>query len=94
MSGAAGVPGRRSLFDMAALGKAPKAFAASRDPNRLVPIVLRPNDFLIAVAGDPLRTNCYVLPHNGMLGFPTAKPITLPTDWSQKLATSRARKYA
>jgi hypothetical protein len=85
------VPGRRSLFDLAALGKAPKVYGASRDPGRLVPIVLRPDDFLIAVAGDPLRTNCYVMPSNGMLGFPTAKRVAVPKDWSVRLAAVKAR---
>ena len=80
-----GVPGRRSLYDLVALGKAPKIFGASRDPERLVPIVLRPEDFTIAVSGDPLRTNCYFLSHNGVLGFPTAKPVRLPKDWRAKL---------
>jgi hypothetical protein len=46
-----------------------------------VPIVVRPEDILIAVSGDPLRTNCYVMAHNGFLGFPTVKPIELPTRW-------------
>ena len=75
------VPGRRKLSDLAMLGKAPKAFGAGRDPSRLVPIVVRPEDILIAVSGDPLRTNCYVMAHNGFLGFPTVKPIELPTRW-------------
>ena len=75
------VPGRRKLSDLAMLGKAPKAFGAGRDPSRLVPIVVRPEDILIAVSGDPLRTNCYVMAHNGFLGFPTVKPIELPARW-------------
>lgn len=75
------VPGRRKLSDLVMLGKAPKAFGAGRDPSRLVPIVVRPEDILIAVSGDPLRTNCYVMAHNGFLGFPTVKPIELPTRW-------------
>ena len=81
------VPGRRSLFDLVALGKAPKAFGASRDPERLVPIVIRPEDIMIAVSGDPLRTNCYFLTHNGMLGFPTTRKIRLPGNWRQRLRT-------
>ena len=70
---------------MVMLGKAPKVFGASRDPERLVPIVIRPEDFMIAVSGDPLRTNCYFFSHNGMLGFPTAKAVKLPQDWRDKL---------
>ncbi|MCK6555853.1 hypothetical protein L6Q96_14950 [Candidatus Binatia bacterium] len=70
------VPGRRTLQDVANLGMAPRAlFAASTDPDRLVPITQRPEDLMIAVTGDPLRTNAYVFAHNGMLGFPTTKAI-------------------
>ena len=78
------VPGRRTLFDLAALRKAPKMFALSRDPRRLVPIVTRPEDLMIAVSGDPMRTNCFFLPQNGMLGFPTTKKIALPRDWAAR----------
>jgi hypothetical protein len=83
------VPGRRSLYDMARLGKAPRMFGASRDPERLVPIVLEPGHITIAVAGDPLRTNCYCLTHNGMLGFPTTREIVLPPDWNARLEAAR-----
>ena len=78
-------PGKRSLFDLVALGKAPKMFGASRDPNRLVPIVFKPSDLMLAVSGDPGRTNCYFLSSNGMLGFPTFRQVVLPADWSAQL---------
>ena len=83
------VPGRRTLVDLVNLGKAPEVFAESSDPNRLVPIVCNPDDFMIAVAGDPLRTNAYVFAHNGMLGYPTSKSIALPDDWAERLAAAR-----
>jgi hypothetical protein len=79
------VPGGRTLVDLVNLGKAPAIFAESSDPERLVPIVTSPDDFMIAVAGDPLRTNAYAFAHNGMLGFPTTKPVTLPSDWEALL---------
>jgi hypothetical protein len=59
----------------------PKAFFESDDPNRLVPIVWKPEDYMIAVTGDPLRNNAYVFAHNGFLGYPTGKKIRLPKDW-------------
>lgn len=86
------VPGKRTLFDMAMLGKAPKVYAASRDPNRLVPIVGKPDDFLVVVSGDPLRTNCFVLPSNGMLGYPTTIRIDVPTAWHAKLAAANSKR--
>ncbi len=64
-----------------AKGDAPQAFAASDDPERLVPIVFKPEDFLVVVTGDPLRTNAYVFSHNGLRGFTVAKKITLPREW-------------
>ena len=85
------VPGNRSLVDLVRLGKAPPEFAESEDPDRLVPIVLAPEDFMIAVSGDPLRSNCYVFIHNGMLGYPTCKTITLPPQWRDLLRQSRSR---
>ena len=85
------IPGNRSLVDMVNFGKAPKIFADSDDPERLVPIVCKPEDFLIAVSGDPLRTNCYVFTHNGILGYPVGKGIELPQDWPAKLAAAKAR---
>ncbi len=47
------VPGKRTLNDWVRLGKIPKAFAGN-DPNRLVPVVTRPEHIMIAVSGDPL----------------------------------------
>jgi hypothetical protein len=75
-----------SLKHQVNLGRLPKAFAESDDPNRLVPIVFDPDDFMVLVAGDPLRTNGYTFAQNGYLGFPTAKKIELPKDWSERIA--------
>ena len=72
-------PGRPSLRDLVARGRAAPIFAESDDPERLVPVVARAEDIMIAVSGDPLRTNAYVFAHNGILGFPTTKPVRLPT---------------
>ena len=60
---------------------APAVFAESDDPDRLVPIVVDPEDFMIAVTGDQLRTNAMTFAHNGMLGYPVAKRIELPGTW-------------
>lgn len=78
-----------SLKHQVNLGRLPKAFAESDDPNRLVPIVCEVDDFMVLVSGDPLRTNAYTFAHNGYLGFPTAKQIKLPTNWAQRLSERR-----
>lgn len=67
--------GRRRLVDLAAAGLVPPVFGESDDPERLVPIVTEPSKFLIAVAGDPNRTNAYVMSHDGPHGDWTAARI-------------------
>jgi hypothetical protein len=41
----------------------------------MVPIVWKPEDYMIAVSGDPLRNNAYIFAHNGFLGYPVGKKI-------------------
>lgn len=60
------------------LGTIPKAFAESDDPERMVPIVWEPDDFMIAVTGDPMRNSAYVFGHNGILGYPVTHEVRLP----------------
>lgn len=74
-----------SLKQQVNLGRLPRAFHESDDPNRMVPIVFEPDDFMVLVSGDPLRTNAYTFGHNGYLGFPTAKKIELPRDWDERI---------
>lgn len=67
--------GRRTLVDLVGEGLLPEVFAASDDPDRLVPIVPHPDRFVIAVAGDPNRANAYALSNDGPHGYYTAKRI-------------------
>jgi hypothetical protein len=83
------LPENRTLADYVNTGKAPRVFAESTDPNRMVPIVGKPEDFMIAVSGDPLRTNAYAFVHNGMLGYPVSKQIQLHRDWQRLLRKAR-----
>ena len=73
------------LKDDVVNARIPKVFYESDDPNRMVPIVWKPEDYMIAVSGDPLRNNAYVFAHNGFLGYPTAKKIQLPKNWDRLL---------
>ena len=77
-----------NLAEEADAGRIPKLFHESDDPNRRVPHVFRPEDYMIVVTGDPLRTNAYVFAHNGRLGYPVAKKIRLPDDWQQRVPVS------
>ena len=72
------LPGRPTLRQLVDDGKAASHFAESDDPNRLVPIVEKPEDILLVVSGDTLRSNAYAFASNGMHGFPTSKQIRLP----------------
>lgn len=72
------VPGRRTLNQLHSEGLASDQFALSDDPNRLVPIVERPEDILLVVSGDPYRSNAIVFGSNGIHGFPTSREIRLP----------------
>jgi hypothetical protein len=74
-----------SLERQVNLGRLPQAFHESNDPNRLVPIVFDPEDFMVLVSGDPLRTNAYAFAQNGYLGFPVAKKIRLPENWAKRV---------
>ena len=69
------VPGKRTLNELHAQGLASSQFALSGDPNRMVPIVERPEDILLVVSGDPYRSNAIVFGSNGMHGFPTSRKI-------------------
>jgi len=67
--------GRPTLRDLERAGRVPPVFAESSDPDRLVPIVTSPDKFVIAVAGDPNRTNAYVFSNDGAHGYWTSKGI-------------------
>jgi hypothetical protein len=71
------------------LGRIPKAFYESDDPNRMVPLVWEPEDYMITVTGDGARNSAYVFAHNGVLGYPVGKRIALPKGWTKLLADAR-----
>ncbi|MBI3937190.1 MAG: hypothetical protein HY323_09450 [Betaproteobacteria bacterium] len=77
--------GTWNLAEDVRLGRIPKVFHESDDPNRLVPIVWEPKDFMIAVTGDSLRNNAYVFAHQGYLGYPVGKKIELGVEWERLL---------
>lgn len=65
-----------NLHEEAALGNIPAdVYAASNDPDRLVPIAWKPEHIMLAVTGDPLRNNAYAFGQNGQLGFTVTKKI-------------------
>lgn len=77
--------GARSLCDAVQNGKFPAQFCESADPDRIVPLVWSPDDFIIAVSGDPTRDNCLLCGQNGFIGYPVSKRVQLPAKWSALL---------
>ena len=67
-----------NLAEEAKAGRIPNVFHASNDPNRMVPLVWKPEDYMLAVTGDLTRNSVYIFAHNGVLGYPVAKRIALP----------------
>jgi hypothetical protein len=71
------------------LGRIPQVYHESDDPNRLVPLVWEPDDYMIAVTGDLMRNSVYIFAHNGVLGYPVGKEIKLPNNWSALVEGAR-----
>jgi len=67
-----------NLAEEAQAGRIPEIFHASDDPNRKVPLVWKPEDYMLAVTGDLTRNSVYIFAHNGVLGYPVAKRIATP----------------
>ena len=66
-------------------------FHESDDPERLVPLVWKPEDYMVAVTGDLTRNNAYAFAHNGDLGYTVGKKVKLPKNWSALLAEATKR---
>ncbi|MDB5902141.1 MAG: hypothetical protein JWM26_1019 [Betaproteobacteria bacterium] len=64
-----------NLEEEVRLGRIPKVFFESADPERTVPLVWEPDDYMIVVTGDPARNSAYVFAHNGVLGYPVTKKV-------------------
>ena len=59
-------------------GELPKAWHLSDDPNRMVPLLLPQTQWLIVVAGDPLRNRSCIYRQNFKQGYATSKQVQLP----------------
>ena len=74
-----------SLERRVADGSAPARYAASSDPDRPVPVLLRPDWTGIIVAGDPGRNQSKAYVNNHEQGAPVTKQIYLPEDWDRRV---------
>lgn len=75
-------------------GEIPEIFCESTDPNRLVPLVMSPEDFMVGVSGDPGRDNGLAFSDNGFIGAPVARKIRLPKDWDQLCEAERRARLS
>ena len=60
-------------------------FVASDDPERLVPLLHRPEELFIVVSGMPQRNRSFVAAQIGHQGLATSREIKLPADWRKRL---------
>ncbi len=70
-------------------GLLPPEYAASDDPERLVPVFQKPEWIGIVVAGDAGRNQSKGFVCNHVQGVPTSRRIALPKDWDALLAAAR-----
>jgi hypothetical protein len=70
-----------TLSSLIAKGELPPQWAESDDPDRPVPLLLPQSEWLIVVAGDPLRNRSCIYRQNFKQGYATSKAVQLPADW-------------
>lgn len=75
------------LHQLHAAGMISSVYAESDDPDRLVPVFVRPEGIGIVLSGDPGRNQSKGFVQNQSHGYPTAKKIQLPADWDSMIKT-------
>jgi len=70
-----------TLSGLVAQGALPKEWLLSNDPDRLVPLMLPQSQWLIVVAGGPLRNRSCIYRQNFKQGYATSKRVRVPADW-------------
>jgi hypothetical protein len=76
------------LREMVEENLVPKEYYESTDPERLVPVFLRPEWIEVVVSGDPGRNRSRGYVQNHEQGAPVSKRIELPANWKQLLTSS------
>lgn len=66
-------------------GLLPRLYCESTDPDRMVPVFLRPEWIGIVVSGDPGRNQSKGYLQNQKQGPPVSKRVVLPAKWNQLL---------
>ena len=74
-----------SVNKLVADGIAPKEYAETTDPERMVPVFLRPEWIGIVVSGDAGRSRCQGFVQNHEQGPPVSRKVVLPPNWEKML---------
>ena len=69
---------RETACGLVKAGKLPASFCRSEDPERRVPLMWNPDEFLIIVAGDPTRNRSFIATQCGDQGLATSRAIEVP----------------
>lgn len=72
-----------TLAGLVEKGELPREWHMSDDPERLVPLLLPQSQWLIVVAGDPLRNRSCIYRQNFKQGYATSKKVQLPKNWNE-----------
>jgi hypothetical protein len=73
------------VSQLVADGIAPKEYAETTDPERMVPVFLRPEWIGIVVSGDAGRSRCQGFVQNHEQGPPVSRKVVLPPNWEKML---------
>ncbi|MDO8669831.1 MAG: hypothetical protein Q7O66_00160, partial [Dehalococcoidia bacterium] len=79
-----------SLCRLVEEGLLPPEYCTSADPERLIPVFLRPGLIGIVVSGDAGRNQARGYISNHMQGVPTSKKVNLPANWLELLRGAAA----
>ena len=69
-------------------GILPPSYTESKDPQRLVHVLIKPEMVEILIAGDPGRNQSRAYMSNHVQGPPTSRKVELPKNWSQLIDRS------
>jgi hypothetical protein len=74
------------LHQLHAEGMISSAYTESHDPERKVPVFIKPEAIGIVLSGDPGRNQSKGYVQNQSHGYPTGKKIRLPANWDAMIA--------
>ncbi|MFH1490311.1 MAG: hypothetical protein ABII06_15505 [Pseudomonadota bacterium] len=66
---------KETACSLVKVGKLPESFCKSENPDRKVPLMWNPDEFLIVVAGDPTRNRSFIATQCGDQGLATSRAI-------------------